>query len=91
MVEYPLEAFVVDKAEKAGWFVRKLRWEGRRNAPDRFFAKDGRVVLIEFKRTDGRPRAGQAKELKALCAAGVEAYWTDSPLEALRILGVPYD
>jgi len=90
MLESPAEEWAVDEAEKAGWFVRKLRWVGRRNGPDRFFAKDGRVVLIEFKRVGKGARSGQARELDRLRAAGVEVYVVDNPLTALRILEVPY-
>jgi hypothetical protein len=90
MIESPIEDWVCDKAQDAGWLVRKLQWVGRRNAPDRFFAKDGRVVLIEFKRPDGEPRPTQAKELAALHAAGVEVHTVDNPLAGLRVLGVAY-
>lgn len=90
MIESPIEEWACDQAVAAGWFVRKLQWAGRRNAPDRFFAKDGRVVLIEFKRPDDQPRPGQAKEIAALHAAGVEVYVADNPLAALRYLGVQY-
>lgn len=88
MIERPAEEWAVDKAEKAGWFVRKLKWVGRRNGPDRFFAKDGRVVLIEFKRVGQGARQGQAREIDRLRAAGVEVYVVDNPLTALRILEV---
>ena len=90
MIESPLEDFACAEAEKTGWFVRKLQWAGRRNAPDRFFAKDGRVVLIEFKRPNGKPRPGQAREIERLRAAGVEVFVADNPLAALRYLGVAY-
>lgn len=90
MIESPIEDWACGQAEAAGWLVRKLQWVGRRNAPDRFFAKGGRVVLIEFKRPDAGPRPGQEREIKALQAAGVEVYVADNPLAALRHLGVVY-
>lgn len=83
-----MEDWACDEAEKAGWLVRKLAWKGRRNAPDRFFAKDGRVVLIEFKRPSGAARVTQEREIEALRSAGVEVYLADNPLAALRYLGV---
>lgn len=91
MLEAPLEDWACDKAEAAGWLVRKLRWQGRRNAPDRFFAKDARIVLIEFKRPGDDARATQKREIRDLKAAGVEVHVVDNPLVALRILGVAYD
>lgn len=90
MIESPIESLVCDVAEKDGWLVRKLRWIGRRGGPDRFFAKNGRVVLIEFKAPGETAKAGQGKELRALAAAGVEVHQCDNPLTAFRILGIDY-
>lgn len=90
MIESPIEQLVVDKAEAAGWLVRKLKWIGRRGGPDRFFAKDGRLVLIEFKKPGETAKAGQGKELERLRQAGLEVHQCDNHLAALRILGVSY-
>lgn len=90
MIESPIEKLVCDKAEEDGWLVRKLRWIGRRNGPDRFFAKDGRVVLIEFKAPLKTAKHGQATELEVLAAFGVEVHQCDNPLTAFRILGIDY-
>lgn len=90
MIESPIEEWVCDEAEAAGWLVRKLRWTGRRNGPDRFFAKDGRIVLIEFKRPGKGPRPGQEREIAALLNAGVEVHVVDNPIAGLRVLGVEY-
>lgn len=90
MIEAPVEEWVCDKAEAAGWVCRKLKWIGRRSAMDRFFAKDGRVVLMEFKRVGEEANPTQAKEAQRLMDAGVECHTVDNPLAALRILGVPY-
>lgn len=90
MIEAPMEDWVCERAEKAGWLQRKLKWQGRRNAPDRLFAKDGRVVLIEFKRTGEKPRSTQKTEIELLQQAGVEAHSCDNPMQALSILGVAY-
>lgn len=90
MLESSIEEWVCERAEAAGWYVRKLKWIGRRNGPDRFFAKGGRVLLIEFKRPGEGPRTGQAREIERLRLAGVEVHAIDSPLAALRVLGVPY-
>jgi hypothetical protein len=90
MIEAPIEDWACDEAEKAGWLVRKLKWVGRRSGCDRFFAKDGRVLLIEFKRPGGKPNPGQEREIARLQAAGVEVHVVDNPLAALRILEVVY-
>lgn len=88
MTESPIEDYVVERAEADGWFVRKMRWIGVDGAPDQFFAKDGRVVLIEFKRPLGTARKRQKEEMVALQDAGVEVHVVDNPLTALRILCV---
>lgn len=90
MIESPIEDWVCAQAEAAGWLCRKVSWVGRRSAPDRLFAKGGRVVLIEFKRPKKEAPPGQAREIKALRAAGIEVHVADNPLSALRHLGVVY-
>ena len=90
MIESPIEDLVCERAEAAGWIVRKLRWIGRRNGMDRFFLKEGRIVLIEFKRPDGKPKTTQQREIDLFRAAGAEVHVVDVPTAALRILGVPY-
>lgn len=91
MIESPIEEWACEKAENTGWLVRKLRWIGRTSACDRFFAKDGRVVLIEFKRPDKAPTPTQEREIQRLRDAGVEVHVVDNPLAALRVLGIEYD
>lgn len=90
MLESSMEEWVCGEAEKAGWLQRKLKWIGRRNAPDRLFIKDGRVVFIEFKRTGEKPRSTQKTEIDRVREAGGEAHSCDNPLQALGILGVAY-
>lgn len=78
MREIYIEKKVCMWAEKNGWFTRKLAWIGRVNAPDRFFAKGGRVVLIEFKATGKKATPNQRKEHERLRRAGVEVWVADS-------------
>lgn len=87
-MEYAVELTVSNKAKAAGWYVRKLKWIGRMSAPDRFFAKDGRVVLIEFKDKGKRPSTLQEREHIQLHAAGVECHVVDNVADGLRVLGV---
>jgi|AntDeeMinimDraft_6_1070357.scaffolds.fasta_scaffold29016_2 hypothetical protein len=90
ITEAPLQEWACDQAEAAGWLHRKVKWVGRRNAPDDVFAKDGRTVWIEFKRPGGQPRPGQVREIDRMKGAGMEVHVVDNPLIALRILGVAY-
>lgn len=91
MSETAIEKFACDLAEKDGWIVRKLGWQGRRNGMDRFFLKAGRIVLCEFKKPGKAPEGGQADEIELFRAAGAEVYVCDNPLTILRHLGVAYE
>jgi Holliday junction resolvase-like predicted endonuclease len=88
-LEISVETAVVAAALAAGWFVRKVKWLCRKGAPDRIFAKGGRLVFIEFKRpSGGRRSAHQKREIRLLEAAGIEAYFCSSAEEAYEILGL---
>lgn len=74
-------------AEANGWFVEKIMRTSRNGFPDRFYAKNGRVVLIEWKKPGGRLSKQQELRHAELRAAGVEVYTVDNVDEANRRLG----
>ena len=86
MIEKAVEMPVVRRAERSGWFVRKLEWPGRAGAPDRLFIKDARVVFIEFKRPGGQPRLSQIVEHDRMRAAGAEIHVCDNAADAISLL-----
>lgn len=89
-LEIKAETDTVKRAVQFGWKVRKLMFVGVRGAPDRLFGKEGRSVLIEFKRDGEVPNKQQLirhQELREVFGFVVE--WTDSFEEACRILGIP--
>ena len=87
MLESAVENPVVKRAERAGYYVRKVRWVGRVGAPDRLFArKDRGQVYIEFKKPDGEARRSQREEHRRMRRAGIEVHVCDSVYDALRIL-----
>jgi len=89
VTESPIEGVVCKLAEEAGWLVRKVSWLGRRAAPDRLFAKGGRVVLIEFKRPGTAfATLQQQLEHKRLTSSGIEVHVCDSISSGLSALGV---
>lgn len=92
MVESAYEELACAKAEADGWLVRKLQWVGRRGGPDRFFLKNGRIVLIEFKRPGKSVEegSGQSREIQRLIDAGAEVHSVNTHIQALRLLGVKY-
>ena len=85
-----LESYVerkgVAEAEADGWIARKLAWINRRGAPDRFFAKGGRIVLVEFKRPGGVVELHQQREHARLRGAGVEVHVVDTVSGLMVIL-----
>lgn len=85
--EIGIEMPVVKAAEKAGYFVRKVSWVGRRSAPDRVFSRRDRgTVWIEFKRPGERPTTAQSLEHERMRSAGMEVHYCDSIDDAMRLL-----
>jgi hypothetical protein len=58
-----------------GWLFWKFVSPGLRGVPDRFMARNGRVVFVEFKRIGEEPNQQQLNRHKELRAAGVEVAW----------------
>ena len=83
-----IEATVCNKAEAAGWIVRKVQWIGRRKAMDRFFLKGGRIVLIEFKAPGKSPDELQQREIDRFADAGADVHVIDNVRSGLRVLGI---
>lgn len=90
MAESQIEGTVCNIAEAHGWFVRKVQWIGRRGAPDRLFAKDGRQVWIEFKDAGAPLQPHQTRERKRMTDAGMEHHRCDSVRRALHLLGIDH-
>ena len=85
-LESEIEAKHRDVARANGWFVEKIMRTGRNGFPDRFYARAGRVVLIEFKRPRGRISQQQLRRHDELRAAGVEVRIVYSLTEAELVL-----
>ena len=66
MLEDQIEIEVVNKAERAGYEVRKVQWIGRRGAMDRVFFGHGKCIWIEFKAPGKEPKGQQAREVERL-------------------------
>ena len=89
-LESQIEKPVVELAESHGWFVRKSNWLQVKGCPDRFFAKDKRIVFIEFKRPGDKARAQQVREINKMKSAGIEVHVIDNIETALKVLGIEY-
>lgn len=70
MQERYIERKSVAWAKSRGWLVRKLQWIGHNGAPDRFFAKARRIVLIEFKQKGKKPTGCKPKRSRTFGLPG---------------------
>lgn len=80
-IEQPAVAY----AERRGWFQCKFVSPGLKGVPDRFFARQGVILLVEFKAPGKQPSSQQKKRHKELRDHGVEVHWIDN-LEAAYAL-----
>lgn len=88
MKESDIEQRHREDAEADGWFVDKIMRTSRNSFPDRFYAKAGRVVLIEWKKP-GKPLSAQQRlRHTQLRDAGVEVHVIDNVKDANRVLGI---
>lgn len=78
MRESTVEEACVSYASSRGWLCRKLKWIGRRDAPDRLFVRQGRVVFVEFKAPGETPRPTQDREHAILRGYGCQVRVYDS-------------
>ena len=87
LLEIDVETAVCHYATEQGWLVRKIVYPGRRGAPDRHFYKDGRLVIMEFKRPSGGVLSGnQKREHERLRLAGFPVHIVRSFEQAKAIL-----
>lgn len=73
-VQNPVSAYAVSR----GWLAWKMKIEGRNGCPDKWFFKDGRLIIVEFK-DEGKPRQPQqVRRARELEAAGFEVHVIDN-------------
>ena len=86
LIESNIEEPVCEAAVAAGWLVRKVKWIGRVSAPDRLMARDGVILLVEFKRPGESPRPNQAREHKRFADVGVKVHVIDNLEDGLALI-----
>lgn len=72
-------------AFRRGWYETKVTSPSRKGFPDRFYARKGRIVLVEWKRPGEEPTAQQAKRHRELREHGVEVYVLDNLPAAIEL------
>lgn len=77
--ERDIERFLVDRAREVGGEIRKVRWIGRRGAPDRvLMVHPARTVWVELKRPGERPEPHQEREHERMRKMGQAVVVIDS-------------
>jgi hypothetical protein len=77
MHERDVKAYLIRRVVDVGGVCRKVRWEGRNDAPDWLVILRRRTVLAELKATGEVPSMSQALEHEALTAAGAVVWVID--------------
>lgn len=77
MRESEIEAYLVKRVKELGGDTRKLKWIGRRGAPDRFVMLYG-GFFVELKAPGEKLRPEQEREHAFLRDNGVEVYVVDT-------------
>jgi hypothetical protein len=79
MKESAIEKYLVAQAKARGAFVRKVTYQGRKGAPDRWlFYPRGFLLIVELKRPGEKPEPLQLNEMQKLRNAGFYVAWADS-------------
>lgn len=81
MRERDVEAHLVRQVKALGGEVRKVRWIGRRGAPDRLVLVPGCYpFLLELKAPGRKPTVQQMREMDRLASFGMPTAWADTPV-----------
>ncbi len=79
MIEATVEQYLVKRVLELKGEIRKVKWIGRRNAPDRFVCIPGRpAFLVECKAPGHKPRIGQQREIDRLRMLGMRVEVVDN-------------
>ena len=86
MRESTIEDYLVRRTNEIGGEVRKVKWIGRRGAPDRVvMLPGGRLYWIELKRPSQKAEPHQAREHERMRGMGQRVLVIDS-FEAIEAL-----
>lgn len=91
MREIRLEDDAIDLAKRRGWRQWKVQFIGVRGAPDRWFFKAGRLLIVEFKKRDKKPEPQQARRHRQLAEAGFKVHAIDRYEDFVALLDATED
>ena len=78
MRESQIESHLVDEVVARGGEVRKVKWIGRRGAPDRCVMMNGSTLWIELKAPGKKANPHQAREHERMRRMGQTVFVVDS-------------
>lgn len=78
MREIEIERPASEYAEKRGWFEVKVMQTSKRGFPDRYYVRNGRTILVEYKAPGEVPSPQQARRHRELREHGAEVFVIDS-------------
>ena len=78
MRESEIERYLVRRVKELGGEIRKVKWIGRRGAPDRRVMLPGFCCWVELKATGKRPELYQAREHDRMVRMGETVAIIDS-------------
>ena len=78
MREQTVEAYLVERARALGGEVRKIKWIGRRGAPDRLAMLPGRTLWVELKAPGEKAKPHQVREHERMRRMGQRVEVVDS-------------
>ena len=85
-----VETPTIEYAERRGFEYRKVKWVGRRGAPDNLFGDPtGQQVppfFVEFKAPGKKPRRDQWREIHGLRAWGFRVYVIDTAAKGRALI-----
>lgn len=82
-----VENYLIKKVESLGGVARKVVYQGRKGAPDRWcLLPGGRLLIVECKASDGRLRQAQAKEISLLEQLGFDVHLVSNVTQVDELL-----
>lgn len=81
MSEREVKEYLLKKVARLRGEARKVRWEGRRSAPDwRVMVPGYWPFFLELKATGKKPTRAQDREIKKMRRLGELVEWANSPM-----------
>lgn len=91
MRERDISRYLNKRVKELGGEIRRVTWQGRRNAPDKLVLLPGWAFFVEEKRPGKDATAAQAREADRLRSSGLFMYVfaTYEDVDAILNLGGP--